>query len=872
MGTTSIELALRTSVLSAALAASATAQVPLFAIDGEVADARLGAALASGADLDGDSFDDLLIGSPVGAAGSPLAPDAPPSPLTSGRAIIVSGKTGATILTLLGPSQLGDLFGFSVAIIGDTNFDGVPEVAVGAPRHDSSFNLLAGSVSVYSGSSGALRFRIFGATPGDHFGAAVSGYGDANLDGLPDVVAGAPFSDGPGGIDAGSIRLFTGVSGLTLKTVVGLAAGDRFGAVLAPGGDLTGDGFPDFVVGTPNAFDSTTSLRPGRVSFFSASGTLQNAALGTQDGERFGAAIAPIADFTGDGKGDLLVGAPGFQSGIGAVGAASIVSTQTQQIVLGVTGTSPGEGLGASVIAIPDLDAHPAPDFAAGTSDGRIRFIGGNGVALGQLQGAGGFGSSLALGEDVNGDLERELAIGAPHLSTPSLDECGRVVMHDGPALGAALKFSSSTPLEFAIVPGVVPEPQELDVVGVGFGAASFLVTRPAEAAWLIVAPESGAIDGLGDSAPVSFAVDPTKLSSATASTLVTLRDSTTLVPFATLVVSTKPGAPGADPVLCVASSVVDFVAPQGLSIPPPQNVALSNCGNASLLLLGTASIEPPGTSWLAVNESSFTIAPGTTGEIELSCDASALPPGDHSATLRLANSAGGQVVDIPVHVLAGSIRFALGDKLKGVIADASDVDLAVFDGIEGLPVEIKGGPKNGSKPKLSLLGPDGVAVDTWIPASSKSKKAFLLDRAGAWRLRVESGDGLPGEFSIKTKRDGLPVNAQDLEKTIVVDSPPNFEFTIGALPGCKLALAKVSPKTQPIGDLTFALETPQGATFDLAAFDQLGSKAYSLTQVPLEAGGSWRFSIGGLVTGSKVKVVFDLEQPKVGKSTLTID
>lgn len=868
------EIAMLSQIIVLASATTAVAQVPIWRVTGDAADEHLGTSIAVIPDLDGDTFDDFVIGSPLGVTGAPLSPAATPSPLAPGRCRVVSGSTGQTILTLVGPGQPGDLFGFSVAVIGDTNFDGVPEIAVGAPRNDSSFNALAGSVSVYSGSTGGLRYRIFGATPNEFFGSTVIGHGDANLDGLPDAVGGAPFADGPNGVDSGSARLFVGINGSTLKTVNGAAGGDGFGGTLAPIADVSGDSFPDFAVGAPNAFDAGMNGRPGRVSLFSASGMSLTSILGATDGDRFGTAIATIPDFTGDGKPDLLVGAPGFGAASSKLGQVSVISTQSNSAVFTYAGTTPGEGLGVALVAIPNLDVHPAQDFAVASADGRVRFVSGSGSTLGTIEGGGSFGAALVSCADQNGDGERELAIGAPLSGSGTLEETGSVALHAGPTITQKILFSDATPVEFTIAKNAVPDPIVRTVVGVGFGSQDFEVSIPSGAPWLVVSPPLSTIDGLSDSEILTLALDPTKLGSATAATLLTLRDPISLSILTTLEVVVKPSAAGADPVVCPSAPSIDFTAPQGVSNPAPIALALSNCGNSSLLLQGTISIEPPSATWLTVDTPEFSIPPGAGSQsVIVTCDATSLAPGQHVATLRLANTfVTGQIVEIPVTVLAGSAMFALGDKLKGDIADAADTDLAVFHGIEGLPIEFKGGPKNGSQPKLSLLGPDGAVVDTWVPATAKTKRAFVLDRAGVWRLRVESGNGAGGEFLVKTKRDGLPANAVDFEKTITIESPPFHVIELGALPDCKIVAAKVAPKSQPIGDLTFSLETPSGGVFDVASFDSLGSKSYSLAGVPLALGGTWRFKIGGLVSGSKVKLEFDLAQPKVGKQTITID
>ena len=92
---------------------------------------------------------------------------------------------------------------------------------------------------------------------GDDFsGGAVSGGGDVDNDGNPDVVVGSRTEDSTDS-DAGSASVMfgpiTGTVALSesLAKVLGLAAGDWTGAALSMGGDLNGDGFGDMLIGAP---------------------------------------------------------------------------------------------------------------------------------------------------------------------------------------------------------------------------------------------------------------------------------------------------------------------------------------------------------------------------------------------------------------------------------------------------------------------------------------------------------------------------------------------------------------------------------------------------------------------------------------------
>ena len=92
-------------------------------------------------------------------------------------------------------------------------------------------------------------FTFSGDSAGDEFGLSVSGAGDVNGDGTPDLIVGAPGDDNNGS-DSGSARVLSGIDGSTLFTFDGDSAGDFFGVSVNGLGDLNGDGLDDFVVGS----------------------------------------------------------------------------------------------------------------------------------------------------------------------------------------------------------------------------------------------------------------------------------------------------------------------------------------------------------------------------------------------------------------------------------------------------------------------------------------------------------------------------------------------------------------------------------------------------------------------------------------------
>lgn len=119
---------------------------------------------------------------------------------SSRRATIVSGRTGE-IVHRLAPDRgdLEDDFGWAVTGLGDVDADGVPDAAVGA-MHFHGFEGLA-YVLVFSGRDGRRLARVDGSVEdGSHeidlpgsphaFGIAVEGLGDVTGDGYPDLLVG----------------------------------------------------------------------------------------------------------------------------------------------------------------------------------------------------------------------------------------------------------------------------------------------------------------------------------------------------------------------------------------------------------------------------------------------------------------------------------------------------------------------------------------------------------------------------------------------------------------------------------------------------------------------------------------------------------
>ena len=202
---------------------------------GEAAGDEFGWVTARTRDLDGDTIDDLVITAPRNDAGGPAA----------GRVYVYSSVTGDPIHVFTGPIAGGN-FGNSVSDVGLIDQDDIIDIIVGAPASGT------GRAYLYSGATGGLIRTWNGQAAGDRFGDAVCPVGgDIDADGTNDLLIGAPRADF-NGTNSGRVYIFSGGDGARIRVVDG-PAGSSFGSVVAPLGDLDGDGIPDFGVGAPNA-------------------------------------------------------------------------------------------------------------------------------------------------------------------------------------------------------------------------------------------------------------------------------------------------------------------------------------------------------------------------------------------------------------------------------------------------------------------------------------------------------------------------------------------------------------------------------------------------------------------------------------------
>jgi hypothetical protein len=281
-------------------------------LHGDAAGDQTGASVSSFGDLDGDGLADLLVGAPQHHG--------------VGVAYIVTGTPRGQVSLAEATTTVGGTFrtgqvGCAVAGPGDVDGDGLPDLLVGGSYVGTDFGVGAAYLITAIGTGEQdvddARATFRGSDPGDFLGAAVAGAGDVDGDGLADLLLGAPGHDHTT-TDTGAAYLYTGAPegprgpSSARSTFLGTRVSGNFGTAVASAGDVDGDGRDDLVVGAPEADEQGVAYlfvdpEPGLTEATDATATF----LGDHAYGYAGLAVAGAGDIDGDGLADILVGAPG---------------------------------------------------------------------------------------------------------------------------------------------------------------------------------------------------------------------------------------------------------------------------------------------------------------------------------------------------------------------------------------------------------------------------------------------------------------------------------------------------------------------------------------------------------------------------------
>ncbi|MFM9995669.1 MAG: FG-GAP-like repeat-containing protein [Phycisphaerales bacterium] len=335
------------------------------------ADGQFGRAIAGLTDVTGDGRGEIIVG----------ARREGPGTSRMGRAYIFNGATGAIYRVLTSPHPESDgQFGASVAGIADVNGDGCGDVIVGAPDEDpGNAPEDAGRAYIISGRTGAVLSIL--AAPSQEFegefGDAVAGVPDVNGDGRPDVAVGARSMDpGTATENSGRVYLYSGATGAYLRALYTPTAtlNGNFGDSLAGVADLNGDGRGDVIVGAPS--ESWQVANSGLVHLYSGATGVRIRSIPSprrEIGGRFGESVAAVPDVNQDGRADIVVGAPHEDPGSSPqdAGRAYVFSGVTGALlwILYPPAADSADDFGDAVAGLPDLNGDGRGDIAVGAHD-----------------------------------------------------------------------------------------------------------------------------------------------------------------------------------------------------------------------------------------------------------------------------------------------------------------------------------------------------------------------------------------------------------------------------------------------------------------------------------------------------------------------
>ncbi|MCK4579580.1 MAG: FG-GAP repeat protein, partial [Candidatus Marinimicrobia bacterium] len=397
--------------------------------------------IATAGDINGDGFADIVVGSNPSEYGNVYVFKG------SGDGLAATGVASTMASWSVATLVQNSTFGGSVGTAGDIDGDGLCDIIVGDGRNETVF-VYFGS---FPGIESTPSQTIDGGEAIRYFGRAMNTAGDIDADGYMDVIVGDRGYDGNFSSEGIAYIYYGSTDGVNTTTpdweVTGGEHGAWLGWAVNSAGDVNGDGYGDIIIGAPGYGDYGAAF----VYYGSASGIAGPPDIVVGDENQgevcFGEVVAPAGDVNGDGYDDVIVSAPIYNvtSG-GREGAAFLYLGSSQGLVETPAWDVFGEGgnyYGSAIGSAGDVNGDGYSDFFVyGTRNTTTGIF----VYYGAPQGPSEIASWTVedtaylanTAGDVNDDGFSDLVIGDSTYS----DNTGRVAIFHGSSSGLNLNGS----------------------------------------------------------------------------------------------------------------------------------------------------------------------------------------------------------------------------------------------------------------------------------------------------------------------------------------------------------------------------------------------------------------------------------------------